>query len=410
MTEDKKDLVPVHDFASKLLQPSILPRLKEYVEWQVKTLGGDSDPIQIPDRAPISINIDLTTGCNYACDHCVDWDILNQPIKFDHLDLLNSLDRMHKKGLKSVILIGGGEPTLYSKFENVVEFLKEREIDVAVVSNGSGMSKIERVADLFGERDWVRLSLDSGTDATFQAMHKPKKPITLEQICADVAEVKSKHPNITIGFSYIVTWDNAYADGRPIVANIEEIVPAAKLARDHGFNYLAIKPFLERSKENSAESIEIDQPMEQYQSTIVKIIKSVEDAKKYETSSFKIRESTNLRALESGTMQDYKKQPRNCHMTFFRQVLSPLGTFICPVYRHVDKATIGDKNAYATEKNYESAKKNTFRLIQDFNAEKECRNVTCLYNSANWLIEDLIRNPEKIKYLEPAQESKDYFF
>lgn len=407
---EKKDIPAVHDFASKFLQPSLFPRLKEYVEWQANIRANEKNISKIPDRAPISINLDLTTGCNFACDHCVDWDILNQPIKFNHDNLLSSLDNMYNHGLKSVILIGGGEPTLYSKFEEVASFLKERDIHVAVVSNGTGMQKIEKVAHLFTDKDWVRLSLDSGTDPTFQAMHKPKKPITLEQICQDVFEVKEKHPNLTVGFSYIVTWENAYADGRKIIPNIEEIAPAAKLARDHKFNYLSIKPFLERSKENSAEIIEVHQPQEEYLRTIRQIINSIQEAKKYETPNFKIRESTNLRALESGTMKDYTKQPRNCHLTFFRQVLSPLGTFICPVYRHVEKATIGDKDSYSSEENYDKTKQETFRLIKDFNAKHECRNVTCLYNSANWFIEDLIENPEKLKELTTIKESEDYFF
>ena len=71
--EEKKSIVPVHDFATKLLQPSLIPRLKEYVRWQT---GLE----KIPDRVPISINLDLTTGCNFACAHCVDLKILNQPI------------------------------------------------------------------------------------------------------------------------------------------------------------------------------------------------------------------------------------------------------------------------------------------------------------------------------------------
>lgn len=405
----KKEIEEVYDFTKKLLQPSLLGRLRSYVRWQAEVRRNHDQSDSLPNDAPVSINLDLTTGCNYACDHCVDWDILNQPFKFNHPNLLNSLDRMWQNGLKSVILIGGGEPTLYSKFENIVEFLKEREVHVAIVSNGSGMQKIERVAYLFTDKDWVRLSLDSATDATFQAMHKPKKPITLEKICRDVFEVKYKHPNLIVGFSYIVAWENAYADGRKIVSNIDEIVPAAKLARDHGFNYLSIKPFLERSKENSAEIIEINQPLQEYQATIARIIESIKEAKKYETSNFKIRESTNLKALEKGTTGDYTKQPRNCHMTYFRQVLSPLGTFICPVYRYVDKATIGDKNAYSTEENYENAKQNTSKLIKEFNAAYECRNVTCLYNSVNWFIEDLIQNPEKLDSLQPVKENKDYF-
>ena len=411
MEEKVKEVAQVHDFAAKLLQPSVFPRLKEYILWQRAIRDGKEKAFyDSPDKAPISINLDLTTGCNYACDHCVDLEILNQPDKFDHEKLRSSLDRMWKKGLKSVILIGGGEPTLYSRFEDIVSFLKERSLDIAVVSNGTGMRKIKNVGNLFGERDWVRLSLDSGTDETFQAMHKPKKPIKLEEICVNVLDTKKVHPNLNIGFSYIVTWKGAYANNAPIVENIDEIVLAAKLARDHKFNYLSIKPFLERSPENSAEMLGIHQPMDEYQETIKRIAEKIEEAKKFETPDFKIRESTNLRALETGLVRDYTRQPRNCHMSFFHGVLSPLGAFICPVYRSVEKARIGDKDAYATEDSANMARRKTAEVIRDFNAAHECRNVTCLYNSANWLVEKLIENPKALEELNLSKESADYFF
>ena len=38
---------------------------------------------------------------------------------------------------------------------------------------------------------------------------------------------------------------------------------------------------------------------------------------------------------------------RQCHMQFFRQVLSPLGLYNCPVYRNQDHGRLGDKNAVA---------------------------------------------------------------
>lgn len=96
-------------------------------------------------------------------------------------------------------------------------------------------------------------------------------------------------------------------------------------------------------------------------------------------------------------------------MQFFRQVLSPLGLFSCPVYRHVNKARIGDRNAYATEERFERTKRETGRLIQDFDASRECREVTCLYNPVNWMIEKLIEHPEKWDTLPALKERRDYF-
>ena len=40
--------------------------------------------------------------------------------------------------------------TVDPNFEHMVKFLKERDIHIAVVTNGSGMKKIRNVAHLFG--------------------------------------------------------------------------------------------------------------------------------------------------------------------------------------------------------------------------------------------------------------------
>jgi hypothetical protein len=96
-------------------------------------------------------------------------------------------------------------------------------------------------------------------------------------------------------------------------------------------------------------------------------------------------------------------------MQFFRQVLSPLGIFNCPVYRHVDQAKISEKHAYATEGSLDETVHSTLRLIEDFNAREECKEVTCLYNHVNWYLEDLIDHPEKLEALEAGPERNDYF-
>ncbi len=410
--QTNKELAPIHDFGNKLLQPSLIDSLKEYVQWQADIRASDNPEElygQGPDRAPVSINLDLTTACNYACDHCVDMDILNMGIKYAYDKLVASLERMCDKGMKSVILIGGGEPTVFPKFGQIVELLKDRGCQVSVVSNGSGMRRIDEVGERFDQDDWIRLSLDSGTDPTFQAMHKPKKAITLEQICADVKEVKTKFPNLRIGFSFIVTWKGAFTNDSKIVENIHEIETATKLAKDHLFDYISVKPFLVRSPDNNAEILGVNDSWTDFDDIIARIRASVEVAKQHESDTFKVVESTNLRVLENKSYAKYMKQPRNCHFTYFRQVLSPLGLYNCPVYRHVPQAQLAEKHAYASDEEYQETRKSMGKLIQTFDASCECKEVTCLYNSANWMIEDLIQNPEKLETLEASPERNDYF-
>jgi len=409
------ELTPIHDFASKLLQPELLPRLKEYVLWSSKAREAErkgesrGDATPLPDRAPVSINLDLTTACNYACDHCVDMDILNTGIRYDHERLKASLVQLAARGLRSVILIGGGEPTVYPRFAEIVHLLKDRNVQVSIVSNGSGNEKILEVADRFDELDWVRLSLDSGTDETFQAMHKPRKPITLDRICEGIPPIKAKNPKFPVGFSYIVVWKDAHINDATIVENIHEIPIAAERAKKYGFDYIAIKPFLVRAAENNAEIVDLDDRRSDFPEIAERIRRAVREAKAFEDAKFRVYETTNLKVLYNGTYRDYQDQPKRCHMQFFRQVVSPLGLYNCPVYRNVEHARIGDKHGYGDPDATKQALSGTRDLIRTFDASRECKEVTCLYNHVNWFIEDLIESPEKLRSLQPSEDRRDYF-
>ena len=416
--EKQIELSPIHDFMGKLRQPEVLTRLKQYVAWQIEWRNGYANNSmsleealeKAPINAPISINLDVTTACNYRCDHCVDMDILNKNINYEHEKLKDSLTYLAEKGLRSVIIIGGGEPTAYKGFEDIVRHLKAMNIQIGVVTNGSMLKKIEAVADVLEAKDWVRLSLDSGTNETFRAMHKPgSKKCTLEWICSHIPNIKKINPDFQIGFSFIIVWKDCETNDTKIIENVDEMVTAAKLAKDHQFNYISFKPFLTRAEINNAEIIGIDKEREYVESVMKKIRDSINESKKLDDDNFAVIESTNLRVLENGTYMNYTDQPHNCHMQYFRQVLSPLGVFNCPVYRHVPQALLGEKHAYDTQAGVVETQKNTLRLIEAFDATQECKDVTCLYNHANWFIEDLINHPEKLDSLDSNFDRGDYF-
>ncbi len=416
--EKQTELSPIHDFMGKLCQPEVIENLKEYVRWQLQWREGyaansltfEEALKTAPTKAPISINLDVTTACNYRCDHCVDMDILNKNINYEHEQLKDSLTHLSENGLRSVIIIGGGEPTAYKGFEEIVRHLKAMDIQIGVVTNGSMMKKIEAVADVLQERDWVRLSLDSGTNETFRAMHKPgSKKCTLEWICEHIPAIKKLNSKFMIGFSFIIVWKDCETNDMKIIENVDEIVTATRLAKQHQFDYISLKPFLTRAEINNAEIVGIDKEQEHVESIMSKIRNAVNQAKELEDENFAVVESTNLRVLENGTYMNYTEQPHNCHMQYFRQVLSPLGVFNCPVYRHVPQALLGEKHAYATEEGLKATQRNTLQLIEAFDAAQECKDVTCLYNHANWFIEDLINHPEKLESLDSSFDRNDFF-
>ena len=402
-----------HDFRSKLLQPSVLPRVIDYVEWQVAaqqaSAEGNEPPLP-PATAPLSINLDLTTACNYRCDHCIDWDILNSGVKHKEDELRDSLHNLAERGMRSVILIGGGEPTVYPRFADIVRFLKQDlKQQVAVVTNGSRGDRLLEAAEFLTDGDWIRLSLDSGTDETFQAMHRPRQPISLDEICQWIPKIKDCNPSFEVGFSFIITWHGATRDDAKIVENIHELVVAAQRAKHYRFDYLSVKPFLMRQEDNGAEIMN-PQQAEEHQACIVKRIReAVIEAKRLEDDNFRIVESTNLRLLEQQSWREYTRQPRHCHMQAMRQVLTPHGVFNCPGYRGSAMAMISDRRAYRDEGAIEETRKKLGSMILRFDAAHECENVTCLYNHTNWWIQELIEHPEKLDELVAVSQRDDYF-
>ncbi|MBL9077281.1 MAG: radical SAM protein [Planctomycetes bacterium] len=408
-TKGERRVEQVHDFARKLQQPSLWPKVLDYVQWQraARKARASGQPVpDLPDLAPLSINLDLTTACNYACDHCIDWDILNSKVRHEDQELRDSLARMAERGLRSVILIGGGEPTLYPGFAGIVEFLKGLGLSVAVVSNGSRGDRLLAAAPFFTEGDWIRLSLDSGSNEVFRRMHNPSsKTLTLDEICSWMPKIKAANPKVQLGFSFVITWLGGSRGEVKVIENIHEMVMAAKRASDAQFDYISFKPFLER-QQDGAEVMDPAKTEAELQAVIARIQQNLEQARAVVRSDFRVLASTNLRVLMAGTWRDYTKQPKVCHMQMLRQVVTPLGTFNCPAHRGVEKAQLGGKELWQVPAAGQHA---TARLLADFDASHECRQVTCLYNSTNWWLEELVEANAPLPKDAPAPEQKDWF-
>jgi organic radical activating enzyme len=393
-----------HNFLNKLLQEDNFKKVQDYISDNIE----NSESHYTKNFAPISINLDLTTSCNYACDHCVDMKILNNGIRFELEQLKKSLLNLIKHGLKSVIIIGGGEPTVSPFFPEIVTLLKKNKIQIGIVSNGSRPEVIRASINLFTNSDWIRYSLDSSSNELFEKMHLPKKKsVNLKWICESVKELTKLNSRVSFGFSFIIVWANCNANDTKIHENIDEMVTATKLARENNFNYISFKPFLDR-EENNAEVIGGVHNIDITSIVKKKIIENLEACEKYSSEKFKIIRSTNLNVFLKNLSKKYQHQPKKCHVNYFRQVLSPLGTFACPVYRNIKEAQIGDKNAYLLE-NFKKTAAKMGEVIQSFDASINCKNVVCLYNEANWAIENKIKKKEKLNLTDISKGQFDSF-
>ena len=396
-----------HDFSSKLRQSSVIESLKKYITWQ-RNAGTTGAGHALPSLAPISINLDLTSACNFACPHCVDSKIINTGEYLDVDDVKRSLDILKSRGLLSVILLGGGEPTLYKNFGEIVGFIKSMGLQLGIVTNGSRLGRIAKIVALLEKNDWVRLSLDAASQETFDKLHRPKTDVTLHDILRSAREVKLRNPNISLGYSFVIMWEGLYLNGHALYPNIHEMPEAVRVARMYRFDYISFKPCLIRLQESQKETLLNSSDREKEKRIIEDIKNNFHNAKGIAENKIKVLESVNLRAMMDNKVHELKKQPKICHMQFFNTVVTPSGIFHCPAFRGVEKAKIAESNGYVGKERFEETLQNLSHSITAFNAEKECNVVGCFYHHVNWWVEKFIHSNKSVDEIEEVED--DNFF
>lgn len=87
---------------------------------------------------PIVTHIMLTDVCNHSCAFCSVQYRAGDSLPFD--DVVAYLDILQSRGLKAVILSGGGNPILYRNggkdFNDVVDHIHGRGLEIGLITNG----------------------------------------------------------------------------------------------------------------------------------------------------------------------------------------------------------------------------------------------------------------------------------
>lgn len=112
---------------------------------------------------PTLINIEPTTRCNFNCWYCIGRHMKQADIRVE--DFAAMLDNFPK--VKTIALVGEGEPLMHAGFFDMARMAKERGIRVMIISNGSTFSKSVVAQLCETEVAYVAVSVDSFDAKTF---------------------------------------------------------------------------------------------------------------------------------------------------------------------------------------------------------------------------------------------------
>lgn len=185
---------------------------------------------------PIEMEVSLSSGCNHRCIFC-SFEYMDHNSKFlDTSILIDNLEDIVPKGLKSIVYAGDGEPLLHKDAPEIINKTKLCGVDAAMSTNGVLMTpEISKLC--LKSLTWIRFSMAGITDQTYDKIQRGR-PGDLERVLFNMQEAvgikRDQGLKTTIGVQLLLLPDNK-----------DEIVQMGKELRKIGVDYFTIKPFLQ---------------------------------------------------------------------------------------------------------------------------------------------------------------------
>lgn len=254
------------------------------------------------DCFPLYLEISPVGSCNHRCLFCA-YDFIGYPNrKLESKRLLALLDELAAAGLKSALFAGEGEPLLHPDLETCIVHGQQKGIDMGLFTNGQLLTG-ERAARLLPALTFIRFSFNGGTSDAYSRVHQVKAAAfdTVVAAIANAAALKKRDGlNTAIGAQFVL-----------LPENIDSLPEAARVLREAGVDYLAVKPFVQQSQQQGYQMAEPFHP--------AKLESALSAAEALSSDSFKVL--TRRNSFNDYGVRHYKR----CLGTSFISVVNSAG-------------------------------------------------------------------------------------
>jgi len=192
---------------------------------------------------PINVELDLSNRCSRGCVFChFAYTHTRGPLKGkrdkpkdaimggDLMDFdlaISIFEQIKEYGVKSLVLTGGGEPTLHPRFNEIVTRAADTGLDMGIYTLGGHID--EERASLLKERlTWVYVSLDEHTRESYQQV---KGVDGYQPVIDGINRLVAAPGKATIGVGFLLNKNN-----------YRQIYNMQKLGRDLGVDYVQFRP------------------------------------------------------------------------------------------------------------------------------------------------------------------------
>ena len=324
---------------------------------------------------PLVVELDPTTICNLACHDCISGNLLNQG-GFSNDRLLELVSEFAAKGVRAVVLIGGGEPMAHPKFGEIVEAFYRLDIHVGVTTNGTLLGKFQRQSAL---TKWLRVSVDAGSPEIFAEFRPHRSGRSQFDLVIRNMDEFAKVKTGLLGYSFLILSKFA-SSGELVSTNAGDIYKAAQLAKSIGCDYFEVKPAFDLMHYLQKQ----ERRVSDLTSSGLKAARSLVDNKFTVIAPDTLDEA--LRGVES-----QPKNYRSCPTTELRTVVTPSGVYVCPYHRGNFQMKIGDAVTTSFVEIWTSSRRQ--EVMRNLNPSKHC-GFHCIRHESNLQLFELASGGE----------------
>jgi len=178
---------------------------------------------------PAHITLDPANVCNHRCPKCYfrhtsDADLGVERDRKGYILAYEAIDRLFTDiagKVRAVTLIGGGEPLMHPRIEDIIRRGLEHGFELGMVTNGGIRKEVRGL-------EWIRVSLDATTPDVYRYTHGVD---TLDQTIENIRYYVAH--NKFVGMSFLIYPENHH-----------QTLDAARLAAGLGVGYIQFKPVL----------------------------------------------------------------------------------------------------------------------------------------------------------------------
>lgn len=155
---------------------------------------------------PFSVDIDMTNACNQDCYYCESADFrAASPGQQSVQDYVQLLDRLHSWArdietaagtVNSVCFSGGGEPTLFRGFEQVIDHSLNLGFKTSLITNGTNIDRLQHCDPQ--RLAWIGVDMDAGSKTLYEIIRKTKTRSIFPQVLKSMTLLSAQGVNIDI--------------------------------------------------------------------------------------------------------------------------------------------------------------------------------------------------------------------